>query len=311
MANILNLIAEIGSQEGLTPAQIKAMQATSRVESGLDPTAVGDNGTSYGLFQHHVGGAGGTTHAQAKRYLDPVTSITERARQFKRLNIRGGRGAAALQRPADPAGYAVKVNNALKGLGGVSLNAPVVGAGPSQRTTQSKPSTSQAPSFAQSYLKGYLGYDNDPVISALYDSFYAGEAPQSATGTAGTAGAPDSRTQSAGSALGSGAKGRLGSYQDIEGLARQWGLSVQGDVQRAGGKHSAGSPHYAGRALDLGDATNDPKLLKAFAKHLARNAGMYGINDIWYTPLGWSVDNGSRTKSTIAGHSDHLHVDVR
>ncbi len=304
MANILNLIAEIGSQEGLTPAQIKAMQATSRVESGLDPTAVGDNGTSYGLFQHHVGGAGGTTHAQAKRYLDPVTSITERARQFKRLNIRGGRGAAALQRPADPAGYAVKVNNALKGLGGVSLNAPVVGAGTSQRTTQTQPNTSQAPSFAQSYLKGYLGYDKDPVMSALYDSFYAGEAPQSADQTGQQA--------DGGSAPGSGAKaGRLGSYQDIEDLARQWGLSVQGDFQRAGGNHTAGSAHYAGRALDLGDATNDPKLLKAFAKHLARNAGMYGINDIWYTPLGWSVDNGSRTKSTIAGHSDHLHADVR
>ena len=51
--------------------------------------------------------------------------------------------------------------------------------------------------------------------------------------------------------------------------------------------------------------------MKQFARYLARNAGSLGISDIWYTPMGWSVDNGKRTKATIGGHSDHLHVDLK
>lgn len=312
---ILNLIAEIGAQEGLTPAQIAAMQATAKVESGFDPNIRGDNGTSYGLFQHHVGGAGGTTHASAQRYLNPRVSITERAREFKRLNIRGGRGAAALQRPADPKGYAVKVDNALRQLGAGSLgqSSTSQSTSPAKSGTAGAGGTPSTSSFGKSYLKSYLGWDEDPVRAALWDSFYKDESPPSSTESSGQAAVPGERghQDTASVPAGGRASGRLRSYEDILALGRSWGLRLDaGNAQTTGGSHTAGSKHYQSKAVDFGDAKNDPAKLKAFARYLSRNAGSLGINDIWYTPLGYSVDNGKRTSSFIDGHNDHLHVDV-
>lgn len=302
--NTLNLIAQIGSQQGLSPANIAAMQATTTVESGGNPSAVGDGGTSYGLFQHHVGGAGGSTHAAAKRYLNPTTSITERAKWFKRNNITDGAGAAALQRPADPSGYAVKVNNALRGLGN-QLNAPVRTSQQSAPNDQSHPQSGQ-PSFAQSYLKSYLGYDKDPVRSQLFDQFYTEPSLPSSTETADPASSEGSRSQTASGHRG----GALRDYRDILALGKQWGLRIDGDGQTTGGSHKRGSKHYQSKAVDFGDAKNDPAKLAAFAKYLARNAGMLGLSDIFYSPLGFSVDNGRRTSYLEDGHNDHLHVDV-
>ena len=309
---ILNLISRIGANQGLTAAQIKAMQATAKVESGFRPDAIGDNGTSYGLFQHHVGGAGGKTHDEARKYLDPVTSITERARWFKKNNITSGAQAAALQRPFDPRGYAVKVDNALKGLP-TDLNAPVASAaGSGQAQPDGSPAaTLGTPSFAQEYLKSYLGYDKDPVKSLLFDRFY-GEAQSTKPEDDSSGSSRKTGTNQGGSAIdGPRHKGRLSSYEDIVALGKRWGLNIQGDFQTTGGKHSAGSKHYQSKAVDFGDATNDPERMKQFARYLARNAGSLGISDIWYTPMGWSVDNGKRTKATIGGHSDHLHVDLK
>lgn len=106
------IVAAIARRHGVDPALAVAMML---VESGGNSRAVGDGGTSFGLFQLHQGGmltSAGLTPQQA---FDPATnanvSISALAHQQKiGPNRSPGAIAAASQRPADPAGYAAKVN---------------------------------------------------------------------------------------------------------------------------------------------------------------------------------------------------------
>lgn len=94
-----------------TGADPKALLATELQETGARRGEVGDAGTSFGPFQHHRGGALGT-HNQA--WANSYDAILERARQFARYGVRGGKGAAAVQRPRDPALYAKGVDANLR-----------------------------------------------------------------------------------------------------------------------------------------------------------------------------------------------------
>lgn len=100
-------IRKAAQQAGADPA---ALLATALTESGARPGIVGDQGTSFGAFQFHRGGALGS-HAPA--WADTPAAYLNRAQEFKRLGVHGGKGAAAVQRPADPAGYALKVQGNL------------------------------------------------------------------------------------------------------------------------------------------------------------------------------------------------------
>jgi len=92
-----------------------AAVAMMLVESGGNARSVGDGGTSFGLFQLHEGGmltAAGLTSAQA---FDPRTNATVSLKSLAHERAQGpnrspGTIAAASQRPADPAGYARKVD---------------------------------------------------------------------------------------------------------------------------------------------------------------------------------------------------------
>lgn len=88
---------------GADPA---ALLATALTEDGARPGIVGDQGTSFGAFQFHRGGALGTHPAS---WADSPAAYLNRAQEFARLQVHGGKGAAAVQRPADPLGYAQKV----------------------------------------------------------------------------------------------------------------------------------------------------------------------------------------------------------
>lgn len=93
-----------------TGADPVALLADSLVESGAQLGAKGDQGTSFGPWQFHIGGAlGSHTPAWASTYA----AALNRAQEFSRLKVHGGKGAAAVQRPADPMGYAAKVDAAL------------------------------------------------------------------------------------------------------------------------------------------------------------------------------------------------------
>jgi hypothetical protein len=123
--------------------------ATATVESGLNPTAVGDGGTSFGLFQLHRGGELGSMSPQ--QAFDPLTNARRALSEFANVlkvhpGISGGTLAALAQRPADPVGYAKKVDAALMSLGGSAGGA--VGA------------VAAAPANGISWLTGILGLGN-------------------------------------------------------------------------------------------------------------------------------------------------------
>ena len=305
-SNAAALIRQIGKEMGLTPAQIAAMLATAKVESGLNPNAVGDGGTSFGLFQMHVGGAGGPTIQSARRYLDPVTAIRARAKFFRDNNITTGQGAAALQRPADPNGYAAKVNAALKGLG-VSLNAPVAGGGLGLSAEPTYDALGEARGrlqSARSRLEEQDTQDEGDGIDLLAGAQRLRarrEAMQAALATP----AADAPSQ-AGSVAYSGAHGGDQTYKDILALGSKFGLRIDGSNQTTGGSHTAGSLHYSGHAVDFGDAKNDPAKLRALAAWARKNAPR--IREFFYDPLGWYIKDGKIIKGSIGGHGDHVHL---
>ena len=320
MADIASLIKQIAKRNGLTAAQTRALLATARVESGLNPRAVGDNGTSYGLFQHHVGGAGGSSRESARRFLDPTVSINERAKWFKRYNIVDGAGAAALQRPADPAGYAKKVNAYLRGGSG-GLNAPVSGgAAPSLGLGEETDTFNQ---FAERRLglasarerlgsAGRLGAQEDAAVEPTVADPGADliERTSSLRSRRQTFAQPvvaeddhNYEAQSAGPAVsGDGVSG----YKDILALGKKFGLRIDGSNQTTGGKHAPGSYHYRGMAVDFGDAKNDPAKLRALASWARRNHGR--IKEFFFDPLGWYIKDGKIIKGSIGGHGDHVHI---
>lgn len=105
---VISMIKKAAAKYGADPV---AMLATSLTEDGARKGVVGDNGTSFGPFQFHIGGALGKN---APAWASTQDAIDNRAREFARLGAKGGKGAAAIQRPADPAGYALKVDGNLK-----------------------------------------------------------------------------------------------------------------------------------------------------------------------------------------------------
>ena len=111
MVDGLSALLGAARREAMTPQETAVFLAASYHESGWNPAAVGDNGSSFGLFQHHVGGLGGPTLASAKRYLNPAFSASEAAARFKSAGIATGAGAAASQRPKNQSAYAQAIDS--------------------------------------------------------------------------------------------------------------------------------------------------------------------------------------------------------
>jgi hypothetical protein len=126
IADIIASATGIAKTDKLTKSQtnelVNTSIATSAVETGgtFNPDAVGDGGTSFGLFQLHEGGELGTlTQSQAD---NPTTNSDVAIAQIAAVlkaqgaNESPGDVAAGAQRPANPTSYASDVN-ALLGKG--------------------------------------------------------------------------------------------------------------------------------------------------------------------------------------------------
>lgn len=98
----------------------------------------------------------------------------------------------------------------------------------------------------------------------------------------------------------------LSDYKDLLRLGTGMGLRIDGSNQTTGGKHAPGSLHYAGEAVDFGDAKNDPAKLRQLAAYVRSNPGQY--REFFYDPLGWYVKDGKIIKGAIGGHGDHVHA---
>ncbi|MGH7483985.1 MAG: transglycosylase SLT domain-containing protein [bacterium] len=117
-ATVVNAIRSVAQQLGVDPT---LALATAYHESGYNATAVGDHGTSFGIFQLHQGGEFGKLSPQ--QAYDPVTNA--RVALSVLANIRGigtpGDMAAAAQRPANAGAYAKAVNSNYAALSGGTL----------------------------------------------------------------------------------------------------------------------------------------------------------------------------------------------
>lgn len=157
-AGVVSTITSVAQQLGVDP---NLALATAYKESGFNPTAVGDKGSSFGLFQLHRGGElGSLTQQQA---FDPSTNA--RTALSVLANIRGigspGDVAAAAQRPADPAAYAKVVNGYYAALTGGSVGTINTTGVP----TQGSPTlygSAEAPSDALTNDEGYLFQITNP-----------------------------------------------------------------------------------------------------------------------------------------------------
>lgn len=104
-------VAGVAESLGVDP---RLALADAQQESGLDPTAVGDQGTSFGLFQLHQGGElGNLTASQA---FNPQTNATVALSEFAAVEQANpgitdpGTIAALAERPANPGAYAASVD---------------------------------------------------------------------------------------------------------------------------------------------------------------------------------------------------------
>lgn len=158
------MIVKAARKTGADPV---AMLATALTENGarygLTP---GDHGTSYSAFQWHKGGAL-ANHSPA--WTLTQDAFDERASQFAKYGVHHGKGAAAVQRPGDPAGYALKVNSH-EGEARNLLKLPGGGVASTQMTATAP----QRPSQTLSGLEGTItpGATSAPQISVqgLMDS---------------------------------------------------------------------------------------------------------------------------------------------
>jgi TP901 family phage tail tape measure protein len=99
-----------------------------------------------------------------------------------------------------------------------------------------------------------------------------------------------------------------GEIREIMALAQQMGLQItSGFPLGTPGVHSPNSYHYQyGRAFDASNGVDTPEMM-GFAK---ATAGKWGsrLAEMFYDPLGWYIDGGSKVDGAIGGHSDHVHV---
>jgi hypothetical protein len=316
--NIINMMLSVARNQGLTPAETQALIATARQESGLNPNSVGDNGSSFGLFQMHVGGAGGPTLASARQYLDPMKSIQNRAQFFKQNHITTGAGAAALQRPYDPQSYARSVDALLHSRQNGST---VGGSRTSQYASQGNPQSlldSPRKSWLQAYLAGpqnqlspSLSSPHSPAVSDLlglthpyatdttapyqpgagYLSLQPAFAPDPVVASLmsrlhelrSSQRTPAQASPSTGSLPNAPSSNSSHDYKFIQHLGQSlFGLKNDpGTSQTTGGHHATNSLHYSGKAVDFGNARNSQKQLDAWYNWAKSHAKQYGFGEVF------------------------------
>lgn len=153
---------------GVPPA---LAEADAIEESGLNPYAVGDDGTSFGEYQLHEGGElgnlPGTLAQQKLEAFDPTQNADIALRQIAAVykanpNADPGAIAAAAQRPANQGAYAAAVDKIL--AGGNQAGA----------SSSSSPTTSTSSSAENAGLFGAHGWNPLNWPGQILDSGVSG-----------------------------------------------------------------------------------------------------------------------------------------
>lgn len=112
--SVAQIISNVAQSLGIPP---EVALSLGLYESGLDPKRVGDQGTSFGIYQLHEGGELGSHDANWAFNVrnNAETALGEMARiHAEHPNLNWGQVAAAAQRPADPGAEAAAVNRTVQ-----------------------------------------------------------------------------------------------------------------------------------------------------------------------------------------------------
>lgn len=163
---LVDWIKQASVETGADPV---ALLATALRESGgqLNGPA-GDQGTSFGPFQFHIGGALGS---HSPSWASTYEAVLNRAQEFARNQVHGGPGAAAVQRPADRLGYAQAVN-ALLSRARMLIGTPVSSSGAAGRSTTR--TLSSGPTTTRTPIQEALAILNAPTPGAALAQFRLG-----------------------------------------------------------------------------------------------------------------------------------------
>ena len=107
-------VVEVAKELGVDPKLAVAMML---VESQGNHKSIGDKGTSFGLFQLHIGGQLTDAGLSPDQALNPRTNALVSLSNLAKIDDRyadKGTAAAKSQRPARPRQYALKVNASMK-----------------------------------------------------------------------------------------------------------------------------------------------------------------------------------------------------
>jgi hypothetical protein len=102
-------------------------------------------------------------------------------------------------------------------------------------------------------------------------------------------------------------KGVAGSVQAAIKLAQSIGSWRPSPGQLTGGRHAPGSLHYAGRAVDFGDAGQTSGQMKTLWQALYSKFGS-SINELFYDPMPFHINNHKKVSGPFGGHGDHIHI---
>ena len=168
--SVVDAIKAAAARYGVDP---RLALADAQQESGLNPMSVGDQGTSFGLYQLHRGGElGNLTPAQA---FDPATNADTALAVFAQVQAKNptaspGQIAALAERPANPAAYAAAVNAIyanpafMPGVAGGAGGAAVPAAGPAPSSSSTGSGSTSTPATQA----GFLGSVAGDVAKAWY-----------------------------------------------------------------------------------------------------------------------------------------------
>lgn len=317
---VVSWIKMAAAQTGADPV---ALMATALQESGgkLHGPA-GDKGTSYSAFQFHVGGALGN-HPPAWAATYPA--FLNRAQQFARLGVRGGRGAAAVQGPADPVLYAqgvdslLAVAHAILGAPQTGVSTPTGTAGPNRSAIPAVPArTVRAKSQVQAALDILGAKTRDEVDAQFADAGRMISIP----GTPARASIPGATASVPGSPIalspGGGWAGSHALAQTLASIGQKNGLSIASE-KRARQLTASGnnSDHWVGSksayAYDLSNGAKTPQE-DATAMAIATALGAAGQ----WVRMGrqgiLNINKGGYRYQMLwrtGGHFDHVHIGVR
>lgn len=101
--------------------------------------------------------------------------------------------------------------------------------------------------------------------------------------------------------------------QRMKSFINRWGIKFDSNnpwhanPQQGGGKHTAGSYHYANSAFDVGDAKNRALLYgQQLQNYVRQNPSIF--KEAFFNPWGFGVKNGKVVEGLrIGGHDDHGH----